>query len=33
MCDQERIFPYNINIILTGQEIGIKKNINLGIIS
>ena len=33
MSDQERISPYNINTISTRKVMGIKKNINLGIIS
>ena len=33
MSDQDRISPYNINTIPTGEEMKLKKNINLGIIS
>ena len=33
MSDQERISPYKINTISTRKVMGIKKNINLGIIS
>ena len=33
MSDQDRISPYNINTISTGQVMRIQKNINLGIIS
>ena len=33
MSDQERISPYNINTISTRKVMGIKKNINLGLIS
>ena len=33
MCDQDRISPYNINTIWGRQVMGIKKNINKGIIS
>ena len=33
MSDQDRISPYNINTISIRQEIWIKKNVNLGIIS
>ena len=27
MCDQDKIFPYNINAISSRQEMRIKKNI------
>ena len=33
MSDQDRISPYNINTIPTREEMKLKKNINLGIIS
>ena len=33
MSDQDRISPYNINIISCRQVMRIKKNINQGIIS
>ena len=33
MCDQEIISPYKINTISIREVMGIKKNINLGIIS
>ena len=33
MSDQDRISPYNINTVSSRQAMGIKNNINLGIIS
>ena len=33
MSDQDRISPYNINMVSTKRSDKIKKNINLGIIS
>ena len=33
MSDQDRISPYNINKISSRQVMGIKENINWGIIS
>ena len=33
MSDQDRISPYKFNTIPTREEMKLKKNINLGIIS
>ena len=33
MSDQDRISPYYINTISSSQVLGIKKNINYGIIN
>ena len=33
MSDQDRISPYSINMVSRRQELGIKKNVNLEILS